>query len=274
MLEDAATDDNGEGSHVASPRVQSPEEQLVRRIFPSLPADIDLSSPSHFSPSQAQLTTAFKRAEIGGKQQSMINAGTADGLYYKARNHLCMQADMNICSTPNGTRLRNPSFPAGQPMVVIGRESKLKAILKSIDAIPQLGKSRPFINVWIGEPKGWLYKGLYEVAYEGIKSGKVEYLAESASSGVQGGIHPELVEKIRAHATQNSKERSKGSMERVHEVLESWDFEARNLSEVDDELETMNTAGRRRHVKYIALRCIGWDEESWNEWIAKRNGLR
>lgn len=202
----------------------------------------------------------------------MVNRGFRDSKYAQHRNHLCMKGDLNICSTPDGGSLPKRSFPAGQPIVVIGRESKLKAILKGIDAIPKVGKTLSFINVWIGESKGWYYKGMYEVAYEGIRSGKVEYLPESTSGDQQAGIHPVLIEKIRAHATQNPKEARKKTMKRVHEVLESWEFEARNISEVDDELERKNTGGRRRHVKYIALRCIGWDDESWKEWIAKRNG--
>jgi len=258
------------------PHPQSNEERVVRSIFPSIPANINLSPSPTLIPTEAHVDRGFARPrkdfppDMGGHKINMVSRGYTDGdpTYRQDTNHLCMTIDMNICSTPSGTRFRNEIFQAGQPVVVIGRGSKCQVILDGIIAKPGIGKTRSVINIWVNNDSvqvngnkrsRWFYKGMYEVAYDGSKKGKGEYLPVPSGGGTSE-LHPELLKKTLVHVTGSHSE----------EVLPSWEFKTRDPKTAEAEIGTENTGGRRRHVKFIALRCIGWDHESWKIWTANR----
>jgi len=208
---------------------------------------------------------------MGGLRIAMVSLGYTenDPIYRRDANHLCMTIDMNICSTPSEkAHRRNKIFEAGQPVVVIGREEKCQLIIDAIVAKHRMGKTTSFINVWVNNDsvkvKGknrsrWFYKGMYEVAYDGSKKGKGEYLPVPSEGGARE-LHAELLKKVLVHV--------KGP--HSDEVLPSWDFSSRNSKGAEAEIQTENTGERRRHVKYVALRCIGWDHASWKIWTANR----
>jgi len=196
----------------------------------------------------------------------MHNPGTRGKNWAQNRNHLCIRTSLNLCklaTSAGNTRL----FAPGEP-IVIPIEISAAKVHKTFIANPEVGKHRSVANVWIKDRNqdSWIYRGLYEIAYDGSEGDKVHYLPVPSGSEEKATIHAELRRLVEEHLDKTSKDSTT-----AQQVLEDWGFEARNQKAGLEEMGTRNEGDRRKHVKYIALRCVGWDEESWRIWTRKRN---
>ncbi|GAA6023848.1 hypothetical protein JCM11491_006317 [Sporobolomyces phaffii] len=247
------------------PPYASVEEALVRTVFRTIPATTVLAPPADFAPAVADTQLDFKRFDLGGGLQVAVQAGTKDDQWFRSRNHLCIaNVAMNLCA-----HAKVP-FDAGQPIVFVSSQESCRDLVDAIAANPQLGKPKAFIHVWIQEPtgqRGWRYKGTYDVAHNGSQLSKVEYLAEARPDGTRNddGDPTEVRRLVEAHAKPNPKKPGYAAM-----ILQDWDFSARDGEGALAELGTDNTGTLERHLKYVALRNVGWDGESFAQWKQKR----
>lgn len=212
------------------------------------------------------LEIAFRRSDIGGNEQWMHNPGTQGKQYAQHRNHLSITTTLNLCGFAASTGDTPRPFAPGEP-IVIPIEISAQNVLAVFAPKPKLGKHRPVANVWIKKQENaWLYRGLYEIAHDGSEGEQVQYLPVPTGSKGKVGIHPELRRLVGEHLKKKSKD-----SRTAEQVLEDWGFEARDREAALVEMGTQDQGDRRKHVKFLALRCIGWDEESWKIWSGERN---
>jgi len=148
--------------------------------------------------------------------------------------------------------------------------------LKVVEAISETGirkhgkiklntgpvKEKPFIHLFVqATGNDWRYMGDYVVAWNGSdEKGNYQYLDPPSST-----VHETLKEKLEDHATSKNQ---KGQW--PERLLCDWDFKGKTWNQAEKELELPNRDGKRRHVKFLVLKCIGWDETSFEEWSRLR----
>ena len=198
-------------------------------------------------------------------------------MWDRFKNNLCLLSDMNLCAFPSEDPKSSTPFRPGQPIVFTSHARKC---LEVVEAISELGirkkgeikphngpkKDKPFIHLFVqATTNDWRYMGDYVVAWDGSQEkGNYQYLDPPSST-----VHEVLKEKLKDHATSKNQH---GQWPR--ELLGDWDFKATTWDQAEKELELSNDKGRSRHVKYLVLKCIGWDETSFEKWSEERAKLR
>ncbi|BGP19612.1 hypothetical protein JCM10213v2_007707 [Rhodosporidiobolus nylandii] len=261
---------------------------LIRSSF-RLPASLDLSPPASFGvPSPETTNLRFWREHLGGKPNGSVNEGTSGGVYYPERNHLCLQMDMNVAGvhfllpTSEGggeeEEVKEAIAP-GQPIAFVSNVRKTSALFEAVVKAVK-GKVGRGINVLVAErigegpwsgkapPNSWIYKGKYDLAYDG-RSGMV---LDSSDP-----LHPEIERVLAAHGRS-----TKGGWNA--EILSGagglgftateWDDGVRKKGAGTELKEAREREEGKRVVRFIVLRCVGWDEECWRIWEGKRTGRK
>lgn len=180
---------------------------------------------------------------------------------------------MNLCCFASDDPKSSTPFRPGQPVVFT---SHAKECLKVVEAISETGirkhgkiklntgpvKEKPFIHLFVqATGNDWRYMGDYVVAWNGSdEKGNYQYLDPPSST-----VHETLKEKLEDHATSKNQ---KGQW--PERLLCDWDFKGKTWNQAEKELELSNRDGKRRHVKFLVLKCIGWDETSFEEWSRLR----
>ncbi|GAA5997061.1 uncharacterized protein JCM10292_006181 [Rhodotorula paludigena] len=270
-------------SEVTDPTVPVGLAELLPLALRSLPADLVLSRvppPPHAQ--SPDFDFAFTRRQLGGAEISIWSGGySAERGFRPSEKFLPFQPAQNIA----GSQHLHPPPPSGEhgatarpiaygePFAIVSLTARLREVLAAIArcATSPRENAGDSINVFVcaGENQ-WLYRGRYRVAHAGLSSAAAAPL--SARGG--GAMHPLLEGVFRAHAGLRPKDkRMPEPWPWPKRVLPDWGFRAQTLGGALDELERAPAAEEGPHthcVRYIAFQCVGWDDENFAVWDAKR----
>ncbi|GJN87742.1 hypothetical protein Rhopal_000697-T1 [Rhodotorula paludigena] len=279
-------------SEVTDPTVPVGLAELLPLALRSLPADLVLSRvppPPHAQ--SPDFDFAFTRRQLGGAEISIWSGGySAERGFRPSEKFLAFQPAQNIA----GSQHLHPPPPSGElgatgrpiaygePFAIVSLTARLREVLAAIArcATSPRENAGDSINVFVcaGENQ-WLYRGRYRVAHAGLSNAAAEPLLSARGGG--GGMHPLLEGVFCAHAGLRPKDkRAPEPWPWPKRVLPDWGFRAQTLGGALDELERAPEAlagedeeeeGARTHcVRYIAFQCVGWDDENFAVWDAKR----
>ncbi|GAA5826723.1 hypothetical protein JCM11251_002869 [Rhodosporidiobolus azoricus] len=235
-------------------------------LFPSLhpPAFILSHLDNH-----PNLNLSFTRLQIVGNPQETESRGTSEGTYSPHKNWLCLRPEQNICAASNGKYETNSITP-GQPIVLFSKTDKHGKIRTALGTAYHIDKLQEGAQRFVTEgPYKWLYKGKYVLAWDGTTDETAEPLHRPGKGWE--GLHPFLRGAFAGHM-----ERKKAGWR--PQILRDWGFEARTFDGARRELDELGEgeedakSGRKRVMRYLALRCVGFDEECFGTWDGRRGG--
>ncbi|GAA6010490.1 hypothetical protein JCM10207_001330 [Rhodosporidiobolus poonsookiae] len=285
---------------------QAQTVDLIRRAY-SIPASVRLDPPPGLVvPNPETTNLSFTRTQIGGNRYASYNPGTAGGVYTASSNTLTPQLTLNTIGTVRALssslsgETESEAIAPFQPLVFVSNDIKCAELLDALRAKPELGKHTPGINVLVAEGKGrrwkckngkappnrWIYKGRYELAWDGTADGEGAVLdpppstAQNDEQGAAGGsgggapldlLPPELRRVFLAHASDSKSKQGGPSWDGV--VLPSWGFRGKNLAQAKKELARVQKGeeqGESRRLRFVVLRAVGWDTACWKVWEGRR----
>lgn len=248
------------------------EDWIVRDTCTSIPPNVDLSPASDFG---APASVPFRRSDLTGDPTVTVHDGMGQvEPWDRLKNNLCLTPDMKLYSMPPLGDEIEMVFRPGQPIVFISRADVCSEVAEAISTMKRVGKGAAtryvhkvgkeweFIHVFIrADARDWRYMGDYVIAWNGSNNSK----HHETLDGLCWESYLTLKTKFGVHAmsTDRSGYWPAGS-------LKDWGFKAKNWTQAEKELQAPGFTRTRRHVKYLALRCIGWDETSMKSWTQNR----
>ncbi|GAA6044563.1 hypothetical protein JCM8097_006748 [Rhodosporidiobolus ruineniae] len=198
-----------------------------------------------------------ERPEIGGNRQETFSRGTSEGPYLPERNWACLKPDFNLFTLP----VEGNAETQGRYVVFVGRLLKANQLLAALETDYHAEKTVPGIQVFSYAGTGdWRYSGRYVLAYDGASdTSDAEPLPRGP--GAWERLHPRLQYIFEQHASEDSTSA---------ELLQSWGFRARTFAAAKAEMEREEKKGERLVMRYIVLRCDGFDEECYAVWEGKK----
>lgn len=233
---------------------------LIRHVFPhidlpSLDKPLDL-------PDISADKRAFDRKELRTNPQATINRGSVGTTYFRSRRFIALKPELNVCD-PGPTAL-------GEPLVVITDDAVCRKFFEAVEygREPGSGPHPVPINVFIkNATKKWVYRGAYELAYDGSGEQALRLLP---GAGATANVHESIRCAVEARIENGPEIRNNQAM------LRSWGWKLptystnrKEASKVDlwTELEVTDLKPR---ISFLVLRCVGFSVEDYEVW----KGLR
>ncbi|GAA5955000.1 hypothetical protein JCM8115_005594 [Rhodotorula mucilaginosa] len=233
---------------------------LIRHVFPhidlpSLDKPLDL-------PDISADKRAFDRKELRTNPQATINRGSVGTTYFRSRRFIALKPELNVCD-PGPTAL-------GEPLVVITDDAVCRKFFEAVEygREPGSGPHPVPINVFIkNATKKWVYRGAYELAYDGSGEQALRLLP---GAGATANVHESIRCAVEARIDDGPEIRNNQAM------LRSWGWKLptystnrKEASKVDlwTELEVTDLKPR---ISFLVLRCVGFSVEDYEVW----KGLR
>ncbi|KAK4336344.1 hypothetical protein RTBOTA2_005119 [Rhodotorula toruloides] len=224
-------------------------------LLPDISPPLSLAVP-------ASLNRNFSRYQIGGPRIHMVSKGwkqSREGAPYDAsQNFIALKPDWNLCGRDIGA--------LGEPVAILARKAKCNEVLNlGLAAQPRLGKQRPGAQVFIDQGNAlWTYRGRYELAYDGREDANALPLP----------FGPGAFDRLHAVARDALGLRCRGKLgTNDQETLRDWGFEGAAGTQITLEMvraQLNSSTKERTHVmRFLILRCTGFDDESRNIWAAK-----
>ncbi|BGP43106.1 hypothetical protein JCM10449v2_007130 [Rhodotorula kratochvilovae] len=243
-------------------------EPLLRGDVPTI------APPPHLAVPQDR-SLSFCRPHLGNNPQVDVNPGTrkVNGRleYAYARNTLTLQQGMNLCGLAGGR-----AIAPGEPLVFFSERARCAAVLAAASTALHPDKDREGMNVLVCEGENrWVYKGVYAP----VRAASV-FLPVGESA--EDRLDPSLKRILQAHcgafralprwsAAEKNKER-KTDAKWPARVLKDWGFaSATTYDEAVAEL-VKNGDETQAVMHCVVFRCVGWDAESFEEWVKRRQG--
>ncbi|GAA5909997.1 hypothetical protein JCM6882_008423 [Rhodosporidiobolus microsporus] len=247
---------------------------LLPEVLSSLPDHIipSLHPPNSVAAyliSHPNLNLSFERREIGGLEQHTICPGTSKGEWHPERNFLCLKQPKNVCGDGSGI-----SIAPGQPFVFVSLMDRHEKVKRAVGTGVHPDKTQRGIQVFVqeGDTGGnWLYKAKYDIAFDGTTDETAEPVPLGAGEGGSWSrLHPLLQSAFEGHMEPSKKK------DWPSKILTSWGFKARTFEDAQEELAAPAAAvdGRKRIMRYLVLRCVGFDEKCFEMWDKKRRGKK
>ncbi|KPV71575.1 uncharacterized protein RHOBADRAFT_56610 [Rhodotorula graminis WP1] len=224
---------------------------------PLMDADTSVLGPPADLPTGLDQELVFARPHLDNKQIELINKGTRNGVYTRSRNTLTLKQDMNLCGLSDSRALA-----PGQPLVLVTSRSKCVAVVEAASRFHD-DKDREGINVLLREGEGrWCYKGWYVAC-------RAASVLIPRGPGAASRLESVLRDILEGHC-----ERTNARHGRAKDMLADWGFSGgvTSSAEVMQQLEEDGDDDLVMH--YVALRCVEWDADSFDEWSRRRGGRR
>lgn len=170
---------------------------------------------------------------------------------------------MNLCGV-NG----EPERP-GHPVVLFSKSSICNDLVLAESIAVHRSKTRRGINVFVTGPRSndWRYLGEYNIVHEGI----TDNAAEPIPTGVdaRAKMRPEVRALFDGHINRKG---DKGVTWRP-QVMPDWGFEGKRHT-YEEALEQQKKGKSRLVMRYVVLKCVGFDEASFETWAKARGDYK
>uniref|UniRef100_A0A0K3CFR1 FGENESH: predicted gene_6.190 protein n=1 Tax=Rhodotorula toruloides TaxID=5286 RepID=A0A0K3CFR1_RHOTO len=200
-------------------------------LLPDISPPLSLAVP-------ASLNRNFSRYQIGGPRIHMVSKGwkqSREGAPYDAsQNFIALKPDWNLCGRDIGA--------LGEPVAILARKAKCNEVLNlGLAAQPRLGKQRP---------------------------------GAQDANALPLPFGPGAFDRLHAVARDALGLRCRGKLgTNDQETLRDWGFEGAAGTQITLEMvraQLNSSTKERTHVmRFLILRCTGFDDESRNIWAAK-----